>query len=86
MALNIKSREADRLARELAALTGESITDAVTKAVEDRLARERGLRETTREERRRKLDEIADRMAAYPVLDSRPMDELLGYNEIGTFD
>lgn len=86
MALNIKSREADRLARELAALTGESITDAVTKAVEDRLARERGLRETTREERRRKLDEIADRMAAYPVLDGRPMDELLGYNEIGTFD
>lgn len=86
MALNIKSREADRLARELAALTGESITDAVTRAVEDRLARERGLRETSLAERRRKLDEIADRMAAYPVLDDRPMDELLGYNEIGTFD
>jgi ribonuclease VapC len=37
MALNIKSAEADRLARELAALTGESITEAVTRALEQRL-------------------------------------------------
>ena len=41
MALNIKSVEADRLARELAALTGESITEAVTRALELRLEQER---------------------------------------------
>ena len=41
MALNIKSAETDRLARELAALTGESITEAVTRALELRLEHER---------------------------------------------
>jgi antitoxin VapB len=37
MALSIKGPEADRLARELAAATGESLTEAVTKALRDRL-------------------------------------------------
>jgi hypothetical protein len=37
MALNIKSGEADRLVRELTAPTGEGITEAVTKAVAQRL-------------------------------------------------
>ncbi|ATQ41736.1 type II toxin-antitoxin system VapB family antitoxin [Caulobacter mirabilis] len=41
MALSIKTEEADRLARELAALTGETLTDAVTNALRERLARER---------------------------------------------
>jgi antitoxin VapB len=41
MALNIKNPEAHRLARELAALTGESMTAAVTEAVRERLARVR---------------------------------------------
>jgi antitoxin VapB len=39
MTLNIKNPEAHRLARELAALTGESMTAAVTEAVRERLAR-----------------------------------------------
>ena len=41
MALNIKSDETHRLARELAALTGESMTAATTAAVRDRLERVR---------------------------------------------
>lgn len=41
MALSIKTDEADRLARELAKLTGESLTDAVTVALRERLARQR---------------------------------------------
>ena len=41
MALNIKNPEAYRLARELAALTGESISTAVTESVRERLARTR---------------------------------------------
>lgn len=40
MALNIKDPECDRLARELARRTGETITEAVTKAILDRLKRE----------------------------------------------
>jgi antitoxin VapB len=43
MALSIKTDEADRLARELALLTGETLTDAVTNALRERLAREREL-------------------------------------------
>jgi antitoxin VapB len=86
VALNIKSQDTDRLARELAALTGESITEAVTKAIEERLRHERGRSDAERERRRAKLMEIADRIARYPVLDDRSPDEILGYNEFGTFD
>ncbi len=39
MSMNIKSDEAHRLARELAGLTGESVTTAVTVAVRERLER-----------------------------------------------
>lgn len=39
MSLNIKNEETHRLAQELAALTGESMTVAVTEAVRERLAR-----------------------------------------------
>lgn len=41
MSLNIKSDEAHRLTRELARLTGESLTEAVTTAVRERLDRVR---------------------------------------------
>jgi antitoxin VapB len=47
MALNIKNDEADRLARELAELTGETVTAAVTEALRERL-------EQLRRQRRRK--------------------------------
>ena len=46
MALSIKTAEADELARSLARLTGESMTEAVTTALRERLARERARRET----------------------------------------
>ena len=41
MALSIKTEEADRLARELARLRGETITEAVTVALREQCARER---------------------------------------------
>ncbi len=41
MALSIKTEEADRLARELSRLTGETMTEAVTKSLRERLERER---------------------------------------------
>jgi antitoxin VapB len=39
MALSIKTEDADRLARQLAAITGETMTEAVTRALEERLER-----------------------------------------------
>ena len=42
MSLNIKNEETHRLARELAQLTGESMTGAVNEALRERLQRVRG--------------------------------------------
>jgi len=44
MSLNIKNKETYRLANQLAKLTGENMTEAVTKAVRERLERVRALR------------------------------------------
>lgn len=81
MALSIKDPEADRLARELAARTGETLTEAIVVALRERLARETG--------RSRGLqlgDELAAirrRCAALPVLDPRSEDDILGYDKNG---
>ena len=82
MALNIRNPEAERLAETLARLTGETKTDAVTRALRDRLARvrrERGQRRLADE-----LDEVALQCAGLPVLDVRSDDEILGYDGTGT--
>lgn len=81
MALSIKHPEADRLARELAAHTGESLTEAVMKALRERLRRERGRVRSPR--LRDELTAIRKRCAALPVLDTRSPDEVLGYDEHG---
>ncbi len=41
MGLNIKNEETHRLARELAEITGESLTEAVTVALRERLTHKR---------------------------------------------
>ncbi len=81
MALNIKDPTADRLVRELATTTGESITTAVTVAVRERL--ERIGRMAPAEVRKQELTRIALAAAALPELDSRSPDEILGYDEDG---
>ena len=80
MAISIKDPETDRLARALAAATGESLTDAIRLALRDRLEREshRARRGISAEVRR-----IQERIARLPVLDPRSPDELLGYDEHG---
>ena len=79
MALNIKSSETDLLARQLCGLTGESITEAVTTALAERLER---LRQAPPGQRML-LRGIRQRIARLPVLDDRPADQLLGYDENG---
>lgn len=81
MALSIKHPEADRLARELAARTGETLTEAVVVALRERLARETGRSRAV--PLREDLAAIRRRCASLPVLDDRPADELLGYDEHG---
>lgn len=77
MALSIKSSKADELARELAALTGESITEAVVSSLEARLDVQRRLR------RKGDLTDIVQRFAELPMLDARSADDILGYDDQG---
>ncbi len=81
MALNIKDEVVDRLVRELAAETGESITTAVSVATRERLERLRGA--VPRERRTQEMLRLARRCAALPVLDHRTPDEILGYGPDG---
>lgn len=81
MALNIRNEEAERLAAELARLTGETKTGAVAKALRDRLARVRAGRVHRR--LADELDEIGRHCARLPVRDARPADEILGYDDQG---
>ena len=62
MSLNIKNDETCRLARELADLTGESMTGAITVALRERLEREK--HERSVEARVKEIRAIAERCAA----------------------
>jgi antitoxin VapB len=81
MALNIKNSEADRLARELADVTGLTITEAVMEAIEEKLQREKARRSSDR--LLRDIGRIRERFAALPVLDARDPDDVIGYDEFG---
>ena len=81
MPLSIKDPETDQLARDLARETGESITVATKKALQERLMRERGRRRARG--RRERLLEISRHCASLPDLDTRSADEILDYDEHG---
>ena len=81
MPLSIKNEATERLARQVAGETGESLTEAIQKALEERLDRLK---------RRRKVNIVAGqvedllrRVDALPLQDSRPENEILGYDEDG---
>ena len=61
MSLNIKNEETCRLAGEMARLTGETMTGAITVALRERLEREK--RERSLEARVQELRAIAERCA-----------------------
>lgn len=81
MALNIRNPETERLAADLAKLTGKTKTQVVTEALRDRLERVR--RRHTGRRLADELDEIARHCAGLRVLDERDADEILGYDEHG---
>lgn len=81
MALSIKDSETERLAKALAERTGETITMATRRAIEERLRRlGSDMRKTALLE---DLEAIQRRWNALPVLDNRSADEILGYDENG---
>lgn len=80
MALSIKTDEADALARELAAATHESITQAVTIALRERLSR---VRDRQRVDIAHRIDRLAAEYEALPLADGRTDDEIIGYDDAG---
>jgi antitoxin VapB len=81
MALSIKNAETDRLAHDLAEATGETVTVAVTRAIQNRLD---SLRPRTRRARLLSdIREIQDLMKSLPDKDMRSADDLLGYDGFG---
>jgi len=81
MALSIKDSETERLARQIARQTGESLTGAIRTSLQERLQRLKERRQ--RRNTTRKLDDILRRVDALPTLDTRPADEILGYDSEG---
>lgn len=81
MNMTINSDEAERLARQLAELTGEPLATVVTEALRERLEREQRKRE--RAGIAEALMEIGRRYSALPDKDTRTADEILGYDENG---
>ncbi len=81
MALSIKSLDVERLARELAEKTGDSLTRVIQKALEQSL--ERLKRDRRSQILAGQLDEILRRVDEMPDIDSRCPDEIIGYDEFG---
>jgi antitoxin VapB len=81
MPLSIKNDDAERLARQVASETGESVTEAIRKALEERWQRLK----TGRRSRilTAQIEDLLRRVDALPTLNSRPGDEILNYDEHG---
>ena len=81
MPLNIKSDPAHALAKQIAALTGESMTRVVTEALQEKLAR------VEKAKGRGGLVEELNRIALYcarlPRRDGRSPEEIIGYDDLG---
>ena len=81
MPLSIKNPEIERLARAIARESGESLTDAIRTALQERFQRLRRHRNSRLRDER--IQEILERLDRLPRLDNRSPDEILGYDENG---
>ena len=81
MPLNIKDAETHAVAKRLASLTGESLTQAVKRAIQERLARVEKSRRASR--LADELDHIALHCAGLPRRDRRSAEQIIGYDKRG---
>jgi antitoxin VapB len=81
MAMSIRSRRVEDLARLLADRSGMTMTDAIAEALQARLSALGGLPDQVLT----RLQGIADACAAAPDLDTRRTEEILGYDAEGLF-
>jgi antitoxin VapB len=81
MPISIKNPETEKLARELARETGESITEVITTSLRERMQRVRGRRNAQPLEE--KVADILERLDSLPTLSNASDDEILGYDENG---
>lgn len=79
--MSIKNDETERLARQVARETGESLTEAIQKALQERWERLKARRRS--QVLTSQVEELLRRVDALPNLDSRSEDEILGYDENG---
>ncbi len=83
IALNIKNPVTGKLAREVAAEAGETLTDAIQHSLEERLERLKGRRSAA--DLLTTLRGIGQRCSLLPDRDRRSADDILGYDEHGAF-
>jgi len=69
--------------RKLAKRTGETLTDAVERAVDDRLARVGPRQRKKGRVNRKKLAELLKYFDSLPVDDDRSHEEIIGYDQHG---
>ncbi len=81
MPLNINDADTHVLAKRLASLTGESLTQAVRRAVQERLARVEESQCAMR--LADELDRIALHCAGLPRRDGRSAEQIVGYDQRG---
>ncbi|HEV2365741.1 MAG TPA: type II toxin-antitoxin system VapB family antitoxin [Caulobacteraceae bacterium] len=84
MPLSLKDPETERLARQVAALTGDTLTGAIRSSLAERLERERRWRGRKRR-LAEELMELGRHCAALPDYDTRSPDEIMGFDEYGAF-
>jgi antitoxin VapB len=81
MALSIRNSRAEKLVRQVAAESGESLTGAIIHALEERLERLKG--QCTITDVAEEIMKISLRCRALPEEDQRSANEILGYDERG---
>lgn len=84
MALSIRNPKAEQLARELAAVSGENLTQAIIQALEDRLNALRSNHGP--QDLAQNIMLISRRCSALPDVDPRDAEEILGYTNYGVCD
>jgi antitoxin VapB len=82
MAMSIRNKKAENLARQLSRATGVTMTEAIIQALEDKLQRLEKAPAANADVAA--ILEISKRCAALPTLDTRTDDEILGYGPDGT--